>query len=114
MKMLAAAIAVIAILTAGSAHALTAEDYYNELVEWVFKPCIDVGSALGADELDQESVELGIKREHIAQIMLAERHNAISELAVTFANGKKNPTWEERRKVYPPILRMCLGPFLNK
>ena len=105
-----------AILVGIASNALAGEvdDYYAELVEWSFKPCIAVGAALGVTGFDQESRDLGMKREHVAQLMLAERHKAIRELAETLAGGKKDPTWEQRRGMYPPILRICLKPYLNK
>lgn len=90
------------------------ELYYAELLEWVFQPCMEVGTALDVKDLDTESVELGIKREHIAMLMLADRDSKIRDLAATFAGGSKNPSWEERRELYPSILRLCLSPFLDK
>ena len=90
-----------------------ADTYYAELVEWAFEPCMAVGAAIDVPSLDQESVDLGIEREHVAALMLASRESAIRELSETLASGSKNPGWETRRGFYPSILRMCLQSFLK-
>ena len=83
-------------------------DIHAEVVEWVFEPCMEVAAAIDIDELDKETIDLGIRREHIAQLMLASRDAAIRELTDKM---KANVTWEERRAAYPPLLRFCLGQF---
>ena len=88
--------------------AVSAQDsaLHEELVEWVFEPCMEVAAALDVESMDRESVDLGIKREHIAELMLASRDAAIQDLARTMKAGE---TWEERRAAYPVMLRVCIS-----
>lgn len=96
------------------AHADKADDYYSELVEWAFVPCMAVGSAADLNAVDQEARDLGVKREHIAELMLASRETGIRELADKFASGTGNPDWAQRRGIYLSVLRLCLEPFLDQ
>lgn len=110
------ALAASMILAAPAAQAQDKADaYYAELMEWVFEPCLEVVvAAQVADTFDQEAIDLGMKRSHVAMLMLAERDHAIRDLAETFASGGKDPAWEERRAVYPILLRSCLQESMNK
>ena len=51
---------------------------------------------------------MGIKRAHIAMLMLASRDSAIREVSDLMKSGT---SWEERRAVYPVLLRQCLAQF---
>lgn len=93
---------------AGSAAAQSA--LHDEIVEWVFEPCMEVAAALDVGSMDRESVELGIKREHIAELMLASRDAAIRDVV---RKMKAGATWEERRAAYPVMLRMCVAQFTD-
>ena len=84
------------------------KDIHAEVIEWVFAPCMDVAAAIGVDGLDEESIDLGIGRRHVAMLMLAERDSAIRELTDKM---KPNATWEERSAAYPALLRLCLAQF---
>ena len=100
--------AAAAMLWPALAFADKADNYYAELVEWVYAPCMEVGAAAQVGSLDQEKKDLGVKRSQVARVMLASREKAIRELAETLASGKKNPTWEQRRHFYAPFLEMCV------
>ncbi len=102
------------IVGASSASADKADEYYDELIEWVFKPCLAVSVALQVGDLDQESRDMGIGHSYLAALALADRQKAFREVAETLASGSKNPNWEGRRNIYAPLLRACLTPYLNK
>lgn len=83
-------------------------DFYTELIEWVYGPCMEVGAASSVASFSQESKNLGIKRSQVARLMLASREKAIRQFAETLASGNKNPTWEQRREFYTPMLELCI------
>ena len=56
-------------------------DYADELREWVIGPCTEVSAALDVGDLDKDSLDLGIKRTDIAQLMVASRDSAVQDLA---------------------------------
>ena len=80
-------------------------DLHAEVLEWVFQPCMEAGAAFSVKSMDQEKVDLGIKRRHIAKVMLASRDAAIKELVGKLSNS----SWDARRKIYPLMLRLCLS-----
>ena len=107
-------IQVTAALAAAALAASTparAADYHAEIIEWVFEPCMEVAAALDVDGMDQESRDLGIKREHIAELMLASRDSAIRDMT---SNMNPGTAWEDRRATYPALLRMCIAQFTDK
>lgn len=108
-----AALVVLAI-GADNARAQSVEDYHAELKEWVYGPCMEIGAALAVGTLDKKTRELGVKREHVAKLMLASRDGTILDFAKTLAGGSKSPNWEARRKFYPPLLRLCVQQQLKK
>ena len=67
------ALAALALARIGTAQAQSVEDYYAELKEWVYGPCMEVASTLTIGSLDKDSREQGVKREHVAQFMLTSR-----------------------------------------
>ena len=81
------------------------DDFHAEVMEWVIEPCMEVAAAYGVKSLDRESIELGMKREHVALVMAASRDSAARDLS-----SKMSPTatWEERRAAYPHMLKFCL------
>ncbi len=107
MKMLIAALAA----TLAFSTAAPATDIHDEIVEWVFEPCMEVAAALDVKSMKEEDVKLGVKREHIAQLMLASRDNAIRDVV---AKMKAGTTWNERRAAYPTILQLCLSKFTDE
>ena len=58
--------------------------------------------------MEKDQIDLGIKRGHIAQLMLASRDAAIREVS---GKMKAGSSWEERRAAYPVLLRHCLAQF---
>ena len=105
MKNWTLVIAALAAMMMAIAQA-QATDYSDEIREWVIDPCMQVGAALDAKAMDQESRDLGIKRSHIAQMMIASREGSIQELA---GKMKSASTWKARRAVYPLMLKLCLS-----
>ena len=115
MKGTAIVAAVVALGAASAtAHAQSVEQYHAELKEWVYGPCMEVSAALAVATMDRESVEIGVKREHVAKLMLASRDKAILDFAKTLAGGGKKPNWEKRRTFYPPLLRLCVQQQLKR
>lgn len=80
-------------------------DPYGEVVEWVIRPCMEVAAALDVKSNGQDRIELGIKREHIAEVMTASREAATRDVAPKMKAGGP---WEARRAAYPITLRLCL------
>ena len=80
--------------------------FHAEITEWVTEPCMEVAAALGVKEVERDSVEMGIKRTHIAQLMVASRDSATRDLA---RKMRASATWEERRAAYPLMLEICLA-----
>lgn len=99
-----------AVLVAAPVSLAQADDNHAELIEWVFAPCMEVAAALDVGELEQDQLDLGIKREHIAELMLASRDAAIRKVS---GKMKAGATWEVRRAAYPVLLRHCLAQFIN-
>ena len=83
-----------------------AQDIHAEIKEWVIERCMEVAAARGVGTMDQESVDLGIGRKHIAELMVASREAGIAEIAVSMSTGL---SWEERRDAYPIMLWLCLA-----
>ena len=87
------------------------QDNHAELIEWVFAPCMEVAAALDVGDLDAERLGLGISRKHIAEIMLASRDAAIRDVS---GKMKADATWEDRRALYPTLLKLCLAQFIQE
>ena len=79
---------------------------HDEVMEWVIEPCVQVAAAVGVKDMERESVDLGIKREHLAKIMAASREQSAQAIVDLM---KDDTTWEERRAVYPTMLKMFLS-----
>ncbi|MCY4624735.1 MAG: hypothetical protein OXC99_07030 [Chloroflexi bacterium] len=67
MKQLIAGI-VASLVTIGTAQAQSVDDYYAELKDWVYGPCMEVSAALGIRGLDRAAREQGVKRQHVKDI----------------------------------------------
>ncbi len=52
-------------------------DFHAEVLEWVIEPCMEVAAALDVKKYDEETIKAGVKRTHIAKLMLATRDAAI-------------------------------------
>ena len=87
-----------------------ASDQVSELNEWVFEPCMEVAAAFAVGDYDQESRDLGIGRKHIAALMLESRQHAIEEVS---AKMKAGASWDDRKAVYPVLLKLCLAEFMK-
>lgn len=96
--------AVAALIAGVAVIPAQGDDFQAEVMEWVVEPCMEVAAAYGVKSFDREQIDLGMKREHVAQIMAASRESAARELA---ANIKG--TWEKRRAAYPLMLDICLA-----
>lgn len=99
------------ILGAAASHPAQAADYKAEITQWVIEPCMEVAAALDVKKYKAETVEMGVKRTHIAKLMVASREAAISQLA---GKMKASATWEDRRAVYPMMLKVCLQQFTSR
>ena len=108
LKMMGAALVFSCAATASASAQSGDEDLRDELIEWVFEPCMEVAAALDVGSMEQESIDLGIERKHISQMMLASRDSAIREVV---GKMKSDATWEDRRGAYPIMLRLCLAQF---
>ena len=53
------------------------EIYYQELIEWVFQPCMEMATALEVKNMDQETRDIGLTRAMVAKVMLAGREDRI-------------------------------------
>ena len=95
-------------LMTSAAHS---NDIKAELVEWVVDPCMQIAAALAVEEYDKEAINMGIKRKHIAEIMLASRESYIRDI---LSKMNKNTTWETRSAAYPVMLKLCVMGFLNE
>ena len=71
------AVAVVAGLTISAAQAA---DYHAEVIEWALEPCMMVRAALDAQDLDEETLNMGITLEHIVHVMVAEKDAAVRDL----------------------------------
>ena len=71
----------------------------------MIRPCMEVAAALDVKSYGQDQIELGIKREHIAEVMTASREAAPPDVA---SKMKSSVPWEARRAAYPIMLRLCL------
>ena len=99
------------ILTAALAAAIAlsaaqAADPHAEIMEWVIEPCMEVAAALDVKKYDWKTIETGVKREHIAEVMAASRDATTRE--TISAKMKAGASWEDRRAAYPVMLRICL------
>ena len=59
---------------------------------------MEVAAALDVRSYRQDQIDLGIKREHIAQLMTASRDAATRDVAAKMDAGA---TWEQRRRRLP-------------
>ncbi len=83
-----------------------ADDFHAEVVEWVIEPCMEVAAALDVKSMKEEDLGLGIKREHVAELMVASRGAAIRDLS---SKMKASASWDDRSTAYPIMLKYCLG-----
>lgn len=104
--------AALAVLIAGAEIARAQEsDFHAEVLEWVIEPCMEVGAAIDVKKYDEETIKAGVKRTHIAKLMVASRDAATRQLSGKMKTGSP---WENRRAAYPIMLRLCLAGFLDK
>ena len=99
-KIIAALVATLAISTPASAADLEAE-----VMEWAVEPCVRVRAALDAADLDEATMQMGVKLDHIVTIMAAEKRNAAQQLA---KNIKPGTPWKKRAALYAATLRVCI------
>lgn len=91
------AVAALVVLFLGSPSSRTAAaDIHAEVIEWVMEPCVMVQAALDAQDLDEETIEMGIKLKHIVQLMVADKDAAVRKLV---KNMNPNLPWERRAAV---------------
>lgn len=69
---------------------------------------MEVAAALDVKSYDRETIDSGVKRTHIAQVMLGSRDAAIREVV---AKMKPGTSWEARRAAYPVMLKLCIAQF---
>ncbi len=111
-KLAPAALVGLAMVSLASIPAqASAEDFYTEVLEWVVEPCMEVAAALSVKEYDEDALEMGIKRSHIAEIMTASREAATREMA---GKMRASAPWSARRAAYPIMLQVCLAQFLDE
>ena len=101
-KLALGAVAVVAGLMISAAQAA---DYHAEVIEWALEPCMMVRAALDAQDLDEEVLDMGIKLEHIVQLMVAEKDAAARDLV---KNMDSDWPWKKRAGAYVATLRLCL------
>lgn len=99
-KLITALAATVAISTSAPAA-----DFHAEVMEWAIEPCMTVRAALDAEDLDQATIDAGVKLEHIVMIMVAEKNKAARDLV---RNMKPNTPWKKRAAGYAAALRLCL------
>ena len=105
MRIAYAALSVVSLTFASICTAQSpTPDYRAELLEWVFVPCMNVTAALQVNMVEEEHLDSGLRRKHLAQALLDERESALQQ----FVKKGKPASWEDRRKAYPVLLRMCL------
>lgn len=102
-------VAGLAVLIAGAEVARAQEPkFHSEVIEWVIEPCMEVAAALDVTKYDQETIKAGVKRTHIAQLMVASRESATRQMSRKMRAGA---SWEDRRAAYPIMLKLCVGQF---
>ena len=82
------------------------QDFKAEIDEWVTEPCMEVAAALGVKAMKREQIDMGIKRQHVAKLMVASRDASTRKLA---RQMRASATWEQRRAAYPLMLKICIG-----
>ena len=100
MKKLAAA-ALVAILP----YSANASDFHAEIMEWVIEPCMEVAAALDVKTYRREQLDMGIKREQIAQLLAADRSDGAQNLADSM---NADAPWENRSAAYVVMLKLCV------
>ena len=111
MKRLMTAMTSAALLWAGGVGAQSdADERYAELVDWVYYPCMQIATAADVEDLTEEQLQMGIKREHVAALMLASREAAIRDIAEKMSD---DATWKDRSAAYRVMLDICLGQFYS-
>ena len=77
--------------------------YYAEIKQWVVEPCAEVGAALAVKTI--EETDMTVLRKMTAQELVRQQEPLARELARKMRSGA---AWEDRRKAYPMLLRMCI------
>ena len=111
MKPITAVLATATVALACNSASAAEPDLVAETTEWVFEPCMEVAAALDVKTYDREAIDTGVKRTHIAQVMLASREAAIQQVVSKMRAGT---SWEARRAAYPTMLKLCIAQFENK
>ena len=101
MKTLAAAVAAFLAFP----QLAQAADFHAEVMEWAIEPCMMVRAALDAEDLDQETIDMGVKLKHVVTLMVAEKDQAARDLV---KNMKPDTPWKKRAGGYVAMLRLCL------
>ena len=105
MRILSAATAASLMFVSTTLAESPSQTSRAELIEWVFGPCTNVAAALQVGLVEQEYLDAGLRRTHLAQVLLDEKQAALEKFV---AKAKADVAWEDRRKAYPILLRMCL------
>lgn len=108
MKPMTAVLAAATVALACNSASAAEPDLVAEATEWVFEPCMEVAAALDVKTYDRDTIDSGIKRTHIAQVMLASREAAIQQVVSKMRAGT---SWEARRAAYPTMLKLCISQF---
>lgn len=108
MRTIPAALAAATLALACAPAPASDTDLVAEATEWVFEPCMEVAAALDVADVSQDHRDMGIKREHLARVMLASREAAIQQVV---AKMKASASWEARRAAYPVMLKLCIAQF---
>lgn len=95
----------VAALAAFLPFSASAADFHAEVIEWAIEPCMTVRAALDAQDLDQESIDMGIKLKHVVMLMVAEKDSAARDLV---AKMDPDTPWKKRAGAYAATLKLCL------
>ena len=96
-----------------SGSAAQEPDYYDEISEWVFEPCMEVAAAFVVDHISAENRDLGTSRKLLAESLMLKQRGKMEEAVAIFLQGGAE-RWEDRRQMYPSMLRICLNGILRE
>ena len=90
-------------------------DYHEELTEWVFEPCMEVAAAFVVEHISTENRGLGANRKSLAEGMMVSQRKRMKEVVDSLMQtGAGLENWEDRREMYPSMLRICLNGILRE
>ena len=84
---------------------LTAEDFYEEMIDWVIEPCLTIRAALQAQDMNEETRAAGFKPADFVKIMMVDREPALRDLA---GNIEPGTPWKDRASIHVATLKLCL------